>query len=125
MELYEATRRLNALANETRLAAFRLLVRAGPEGLPAGEIAAALGIPASSLSFHLSHLENAGMVSATRRGRNILYRLETGAMRALLGFLTEDCCQGRPELCAPAPPTCAPARRAQRARSTPGARSRP
>jgi DNA-binding transcriptional ArsR family regulator len=103
MEIIDATRRLSALANEHRLAAFRLLVKAGPEGLPAGEIASALGLAASSLSFHLSHLENAGMVSATRAGRNIIYRLETGAMRDLLGFLTEDCCQGRPELCADLP----------------------
>lgn len=100
MELKDATRRLTALASETRLAAFRLLVRAGPEGLPAGEIAAALEIPASSLSFHLSHLENAAMISSRRTGRNVIYRLEADAMRDLLGFLTEDCCQGRPELCA-------------------------
>jgi DNA-binding transcriptional ArsR family regulator len=120
MEITDATRRLSALANEHRLAAFRLLVKAGPEGLPAGEIASALGLAASSLSFHLSHLENAGMVSATRAGRNVIYRLETGAMRDLLGFLTEDCCQGRPELCAGRVVECgtkdgkAPARGSQR-----------
>lgn len=108
MKLTDATRRLSALANETRLAAFRLLVRAGPEGLPAGDIAAELDIPASSLSFHLSHLENAGMVSATRRGRQVIYRLEVNAMRDLLAYLTEDCCQGRPELCAGLPPACVP-----------------
>jgi len=107
MEISDATRRLSALANEHRLAAFRLLVKAGPEGLSAGEIASTLGLAASSLSFHLSHLENAGMVSGTRAGRNILYRLETTAMRDLLGFLTEDCCQGRPELCAELP-VCEP-----------------
>ena len=108
MEITDATRRLSALANEHRLAAFRLLVKAGPEGLPAGEMASTLGLAASSLSFHLSHLESAGMVSATRAGRNIIYRLEADAMRDLLGFLTEDCCQGRPELCAGLP-VCDPA----------------
>jgi DNA-binding transcriptional ArsR family regulator len=99
VELRDATRRLTALGNEHRLAAFRLLVRAGPEGLAAGLIAAELGAPASSLSFHLSHLENAGLVMAGRVGRNVIYRLNAEAMRELLGFLTEDCCDGRPELC--------------------------
>ena len=106
MELKDATRRLTALGNEHRLEAFRLLVRAGPEGLAAGLIAAELGLPASSLSFHLSHLEKAGLVIAGRAGRNVIYRLDADAMRELLGFLTEDCCEGRPELCGGLPSFC-------------------
>jgi DNA-binding transcriptional ArsR family regulator len=99
MEMTQAIDRLGALAHEHRLAVFRLLVRAGRDGLSAGNLAAALGLPPSSLSFHLAQLQGAGLVSATRAGRRVIYRLDSLAMRELLGFLTEDCCQGRPELC--------------------------
>jgi DNA-binding transcriptional ArsR family regulator len=99
MEMNSAVRSLSALAHEYRLSVFRLLVKAGAPGLAAGEIAAALELPPSSLSFHLAALEGAGLVTATRTGRFIHYRVEPDAIRALLGYLTEDCCEGRPELC--------------------------
>jgi DNA-binding transcriptional ArsR family regulator len=88
-----------ALSQETRLAAFRLLMAEGPSGLPAGEIAERLGVPQSTLSFHLGQLERAGLVTATRRARHILYAADFEGTRRLLGFLTEDCCRGRPEVC--------------------------
>lgn len=96
-----AVRILAALAQDARLAVFRLLVPAGPAGLPAGEIATTLGIPPSTLSFHLGQLEAAGLVSARRSGRSIGYALRAETFRDLLGFLTDDCCGGRPELCFP------------------------
>lgn len=102
MEVKNAIDALAALAQETRLAAFRLLVREGPDGLPAGVIAERLGIPAPTLSFHLNQLNAAGLVVARRDGRSILYAVNFAGMRDLLGFLVEDCCAGRPELCAPA-----------------------
>jgi len=110
METNSAVRSLSALAHEHRLGAFRLLVKAGASGLAAGEIAATLELPPSSLSFHLAALENAGLVTATRTGRFIHYRVESDAIRALLGYLTEDCCEGRPELCG-VTRSCAPAAR--------------
>ncbi|MFN4096686.1 MAG: ArsR/SmtB family transcription factor [Sphingomonas sp.] len=85
---------LSALAQEHRLALFRLLVQAGPDGLPAGAIAEKLGVPASSLSFHLGHLNRAGLVSQTRRGRSLIYAADYAAMNALLGYLMENCCGG-------------------------------
>ncbi len=85
---------LSALAQEHRLALFRLLVQAGPDGLRAGTIAEKLGVPASSLSFHLGHLNRAGLVSQTRRGRSLIYAADYGAMNALLGYLMENCCGG-------------------------------
>ncbi len=90
---------LSALAHETRLKIFRLLVRKGPVGLNAGQIAKSVGIGATSLSFHLKELDHAGLVKATREGRFINYAIRVEGMRALLGFLAEDCCAGRPELC--------------------------
>jgi DNA-binding transcriptional ArsR family regulator len=108
MEMSSAVRSLSALAHEHRLRVFRLLVKAGTPGLAAGEIAAALDLPPSSLSFHLAALEGAGLVIATRTGRFIHYRVEPDAIRALLGYLTEDCCEGRPELCGGGR-TCLPA----------------
>jgi ArsR family transcriptional regulator len=95
---------LGALANTSRLAVFRLLVQAGPEGLPATRIAESLDIPPSSLSFHLKELAHAAMVTQTREGRSLIYAADFGAMNGLLAFLTENCCGGNP--CAPA---CAPA----------------
>ena len=85
---------LAALAQETRLDIFRLLVRAGNEGLAAGAIGDALSIPAATLSFHLKELKNAGTVSCRREGRSLIYSADFKTMNALLGFLTENCCQG-------------------------------
>ena len=99
MKNRRAVRRLAALANEHRLAAFRLLVRAGPQGRAAGEIAAALGLAPSSLSFHVAALAEAGLVHSVREGRSIRYRVAVDGFRELLDFLTADCCEGRPELC--------------------------
>lgn len=87
-------RSLGALAQEHRLAAFRLLVQAGPDGLAAGALAEALGIPASSLSFHLAQLSNAGLVSQRRVSRSIIYAADYAAMNGLLSYLTENCCAG-------------------------------
>ncbi len=90
---------LSALAQEHRLRTFRMLVKEGPSGLPAGEIAARIEIAPSALSFHLSHLERAGLLRAWRVKRHVYYAVEVEGMRKLLAFLTEDCCRGRPELC--------------------------
>lgn len=88
-----------ALAQDTRLATFRLLVKAGPSGLSAGDIATAAGAAAPVMSHHLSVLERAGLVRSTRVGRSIRYAADYDGARRLIEFLTEDCCQGRPELC--------------------------
>jgi DNA-binding transcriptional ArsR family regulator len=90
---------LAALAHETRLAIFKHLVKVGPEGIPAGDIAAKLKIPASTLSFHLKELQQCGLISARRESRNIIYAADYDRMRSLLSFLMEDCCRGRPEIC--------------------------
>lgn len=97
-----ATKALGALAQDSRLRAFRLLVRAGAPGLAAGEIARAMDIPHNTLSSHLSVLFNAGLVESRREGRSIIYRIDFQGTRALLGFLMEDCCRGSPEICSPA-----------------------
>lgn len=94
---------LSALAHEQRLETFRLLVKAGPNGLTAGEIAATIGTPASTMSAHLSQLERAGLLTARRDKRHIIYAAHYDGVRALLAFLMEDCCQGRPEICAGLP----------------------
>lgn len=91
---HAAVEALSALAQEHRLAIFRLLVQAGPSGLSAGAIAERLNMPASSLSFHLSHLKNGGMISDEREGRSIIYRADFQAMNRLIGFLMENCCEG-------------------------------
>jgi len=91
---------LSALANEHRLAVFRLLVQAGPEGRAAGAIADELDLPASSLSFHLAHLTRAGLIIQRRESRSLIYSADFSAMNALVGFLTENCCGGAS--CAPA-----------------------
>lgn len=99
MELDAAVEIFAALAQESRLAALRLLIERGPSELPAGTIADRLGLPASTTSFHLNALERAGLVLSTRHGRQVIYAARFGALRALLSFLTESCCGGRPELC--------------------------
>ena len=100
MEIAAAAQIFAALAQETRLAVLRLVLAAGPEGLPAGEISGPLGLPPSTASFHLAALDHAGVLHATRQGRQIRYAVRVAALRALLAFLTEACCAGRPELCA-------------------------
>lgn len=94
MNAGRAVAALGALAQEHRLAVFRLLVQAGAEGLPAGEVSARLGVPPSSLSFHLAQLAQAGLVSQQRKSRSIIYRADLSAMAALIGYLTENCCGG-------------------------------
>jgi len=105
MESHNAVRALAALAQEHRLAVFRLLVQAGPQGLAAGALAEALAVPASSLSFHLAQLAQAGLASQRREGRSILYAADFAAMNGLMGYLTENCCGGAD--CSPAT-VCAP-----------------
>jgi DNA-binding transcriptional ArsR family regulator len=93
-------RALGALAQEHRLAVFRLLVQAGPVGMAAGALAEALGVPGSSMSFHLSQLANAGLVSQRRQSRSIIYSADYEAMNSLMAYLMENCCGG--VACAPA-----------------------
>jgi len=85
---------LASLAQEHRLALFRLLVQTGPDGMAAGALAEALAIPNSSLSFHLAHLNRAGLIGQRREGRSLIYTADFDAMNALVGFLTENCCGG-------------------------------
>lgn len=101
MEIKAAVTALSALAQETRLAAYRVLVRAGEQGLPAGEIATQLGVPPATLSFHLKELAHAGLVSSRTEGRFVIYAADYAAMTGLIGFLSEECCAGQPELCMP------------------------
>lgn len=99
METSEAAAAFAALSQETRLDLVRLLLTAGPSGLPAGEIAARLAVPSSTLSFHLTALERAGLTQSTRQGRQIVHAMRIIGLRHLLSFLTEACCAGHPELC--------------------------
>ena len=92
---------LAALSQETRLDVFRALVQAGPEGLSAGEIAERLGVVQNTLSSHLKKLEHAGLVSSQRHGRQIIYRADFAAVRALILFLMQDCCMNSREVCEP------------------------
>jgi ArsR family transcriptional regulator, arsenate/arsenite/antimonite-responsive transcriptional repressor len=98
-----AVRSLAALAQDSRLDVFRLLVQSGPEGLPAGEIADRLDIPSSTLSFHVKALSHAGLIESRQEGRFIYYSADFDAMNGLVAFLGENCCGGRS--CAPAPAT--------------------
>lgn len=100
MESDTVVRALSALAQEHRLGLFRLLVQAGPQGLAAGAIAEALGVPASSLSFHLSQLTGAGLIAQRRESRSLIYTADYAAMNGLIGFLMENCCGGE-AICAP------------------------
>jgi DNA-binding transcriptional ArsR family regulator len=92
---------LSALAHGHRLAVFRLLVRAGSDGMPAGEIARQVGALPNTLSTHLAILDRAGLVRSQRAGRSVIYAADYDGMRDLLGFLIDDCCGGRAEICAP------------------------
>jgi DNA-binding transcriptional ArsR family regulator len=96
-----AVESLAALAHDTRLKVFRLLVEAGPEGLPAGVIGERLDLPPATLSFHLAHLARAGVARSRQEGRYVIYSADFQSMTELVGFLTENCCGGR--ACAPAP----------------------
>jgi DNA-binding transcriptional ArsR family regulator len=104
MEASQAVAALASLAQEHRLALFRLLVQAGSHGMPAGAVAEALGVPNSSLSFHLAQLHRAGLVSQERRGRSLVYSADYGAMNALIAYLMENCCAGA--ACAPEAACC-------------------
>lgn len=115
MEANAAVNAFSALAHPHRLAVFRLLMAAGPAGLTAGELAETLGLPPSSLAFHTAHLERSGLLAARRVQRNVFYAIDVAGTRALVRYLTEDCCQGNPEICgfavtAAEADCCAPAR---------------
>jgi DNA-binding transcriptional ArsR family regulator len=101
METIQAVTALSALAHEGRLTIFRELVKAGPDGLAAGEVARRVGIAPNTLSNSLTVLSHAGLVSARRDGRSIIYTAAYERMSVLLGFLMQDCCNGSPEVCAP------------------------
>ena len=100
MEKSDALAALAALAQESRLDVFRLLVQAGPDGLPAGQIGEQLGVPSATLAFHLKELKNAGLVAFTRKGRSLIYAAVYPTMNALLSYLTENCCAGA-QVCEP------------------------
>ena len=108
MKKSDAVAALAALAQENRLDVFRLLVEAGPDGMPAGEVASALKIAPNNLTFHFDRLRGAGLVTVRRQGRSMIYAARFEAMNALLGYLTENCCKGAPDTCAP--PACKPTR---------------
>ncbi|MBA3067778.1 MAG: helix-turn-helix transcriptional regulator [Hyphomonas sp.] len=101
MESTRTIEQLSALAHAGRLSVFRLLVRAAPGGLPAGDIARQVGIPPNTLSAQLTILNHAGLVHHRREGRSIIHSADTGAMSALILYLMDDCCSGRPEICGP------------------------
>lgn len=115
MEKTDAVAALNALAQENRLDVFRLLVQAGPDGLPAGKVAEALDLAPNTLTFHFDRLRQAGLVTVRREGRSMIYAARFETMNALLGFLTENCCQGDVGACAPA--VCKPSS-SKRAKAT-------
>lgn len=99
MEIIDAVNALAALAQNHRLAVFRLLVASGPNGLSAGDIANRLRLAPNTLTFHLDRLRHAALVTVQRDGRSMIYAARFDAMKDLLGFLTDDCCGGRPEIC--------------------------
>jgi DNA-binding transcriptional ArsR family regulator len=118
MDMTRTLAALSALAHESRLSVFRLLVKAGPDGIAAGEIARKLDTAPNTMSAQLLVLSNAGLIGARREGRSIIYAVDFEAMSALLLFLTKDCCGGRPEICAPLAQTvnaCCPPRKRVRA----------
>ena len=115
MEKIDAVAALSALAQDNRLDVFRLLVEAGPEGMPAGGIAQALGLAPNTLTFHFDRLRTAGLVTVRRDGRSMIYAARFETMNALLGFLTDSCCGGAPDKCLPAR-RCSPAMAKKRRR---------
>jgi ArsR family transcriptional regulator len=109
-----------ALSQDTRLSIVRMLVKAGPDGMSAGDVADEVGVSASNLSFHLKELLHAGLVEARREARSIIYSAHYSALRDLVGFLMKDCCAGHPEICTPAlneAACCAPAKAKPRKRA--------
>lgn len=108
MKKPKALAALASLAQESRLDVFRTLVQNGPEGMPAGEIGARLGVPSPTLSFHLNHLRHAGLVACRRDSRSIIYRADYKTMNDLVSYLMENCCRGQADQCAPA--ACKPSR---------------
>jgi DNA-binding transcriptional ArsR family regulator len=109
MESTAALEAISALSNDNRLSIFRLLVQAGRDGRAAGDIAEALSIPASSLSFHLAHLTRAGLITQRRESRSLIYAANFETMNGLIGFLTENCCGGA---------NCAPAAQAKKRKAS-------
>lgn len=114
METNDAVVALEALAQESRLGIFRLLIAAGQEGLPAGRIAERMKLPNATLSFHLAQLKHAGLLACQRDGRSLVYSADFAAMSDLLSFLTENCCQGKVAQCIPVAAACKPAPNLQR-----------
>src|SRR5499433_4081743 len=110
MEKSDAVAALAALAQDNRLDIFRLLVQAGPDGMAAGQIAERLGLAPNTLTFHFDRLRVAGLVTVRRDGRSMIYAARFETMNALLGYLTENCCKGSKDACAPAA-ECRPARK--------------
>lgn len=108
MKKPDALAALAALAQDNRLDVFRLLVEAGPEGLPAGSVAKTLKLAPNTLTFHFDRLRDAGLVTARREGRSMIYAAQFDTMNALLAYLTENCCRGSQQVCA-IPPSCKPA----------------
>ena len=102
MKKPDAVAALAALAQDNRLDVFRLLVQAGPGGMPAGQVSDALDVSPNTLTFHFDRLREAGLITVRREGRSMIYSACFETMNALLGYLTENCCQGRPEPCTPA-----------------------
>ena len=116
MEKTDAVTALAALAQDNRLDAYRLLVQAGRDGMPAGEVAANLGLPPNTLTFHFDRLRQAGLVTVRRNGRSMIYAARYDTINALLAYLTENCCGGAREICPPA--SCTPTESVQRAKET-------
>jgi len=101
MEQIDAVAALAALAQDNRLEVYRLLVKAGPDGMPAGSVATALGLAPNTLTFHFDRLRQAGLVTVRRAGRSMIYAARYDRMNALLSYLTDNCCGGASEQCAP------------------------
>jgi ArsR family transcriptional regulator, arsenate/arsenite/antimonite-responsive transcriptional repressor len=111
MEKSDALAALAALAQDHRLETYRLLVQAGPEGMPAGEVAAAIGLPPNTLTFHFDRLRQAGLVTVRRDGRSMIYAARYDTMNGLLGYLTENCCRGSGDACVASVEACKPTRK--------------
>lgn len=101
MEISAAVQAFGALAQDSRLKVFRLLVRSGPKGLAAGDIARELQVPPNTMSAHLAVLSRARLIASRKEGRSVIYAVDLEGTRELLSFLLEDCCRGKPQLCAP------------------------
>src|SRR6516162_2425959 len=115
MKKHDALAALAALAQDNRLEVFRLLVEAGPEGMPAGSVASALKLAPNALTFHFDRLRDAGLVTVRREGRSMIYAARYETMNALVAYLTENCCGGRAEVCLPAKVQSAPPHKPRKA----------